>query len=201
MDIGGVELWVYLIVGGVQLVIYFWMLDLCMSSDELIDYLMMLSWSVLCGIVEVGGLLEKFCEQLYFLLIVFVWGQVQVLGMFDVGVGFWFRLWVYVFCIINLLVDGLIDMVIWWFVVIWVVVLLMILVFGLVVGLLVIGEFGLDWCWFVLWWELYVLYIVNNFMNDFYDIDVGIDSVIYVCVCYVQYLVVIGVNCVVYIMF
>ncbi len=31
-----------------------------MSTDELIDYLTMLSWSALCGIVEVGGSLEKF---------------------------------------------------------------------------------------------------------------------------------------------
>ena len=31
-----------------------------MTSDELIDYLTMLSWSALCGIVEVGGSLEKF---------------------------------------------------------------------------------------------------------------------------------------------
>jgi hypothetical protein len=31
-----------------------------MSSDELIDYLTMLSWNALCGIVEVGGSLEEF---------------------------------------------------------------------------------------------------------------------------------------------
>jgi hypothetical protein len=34
-----------------------------MSSDELIDYLTMLSWSALRGIVEVGGSLEKFNAQ------------------------------------------------------------------------------------------------------------------------------------------
>ena len=34
-----------------------------MSTDELIDYLTMLSWSALCGIVEVGGSLEKFNSQ------------------------------------------------------------------------------------------------------------------------------------------
>ena len=34
-----------------------------MTADELIDYLTMLSWSALCGIVEVGGSLEKFREQ------------------------------------------------------------------------------------------------------------------------------------------
>jgi hypothetical protein len=31
-----------------------------MTADELIDYLTMLSWNALCGIVEVGGSLEKF---------------------------------------------------------------------------------------------------------------------------------------------
>ena len=31
--------------------------------NELIDYLTMLSWSALCGIVEVGGSLEKFRGQ------------------------------------------------------------------------------------------------------------------------------------------
>ena len=33
-----------------------------MTADELIDYLTMLSWNALCGIVEVGGSLEKFRE-------------------------------------------------------------------------------------------------------------------------------------------
>jgi len=34
-----------------------------MTSVELIDYLTMLSWSALCGIVEVGGSLEKFRQM------------------------------------------------------------------------------------------------------------------------------------------
>ncbi|MCE4212209.1 TetR/AcrR family transcriptional regulator, partial [Mycobacterium tuberculosis] len=50
MDTGGVEPWAYLIVGGVQLATHSWMSDPRMSSDELIDYLTMLSWSALCGI-------------------------------------------------------------------------------------------------------------------------------------------------------
>jgi hypothetical protein len=33
------------------------------TSDELIDYLTMLSWNALCGIVEVGGSLEKFRQE------------------------------------------------------------------------------------------------------------------------------------------
>jgi AcrR family transcriptional regulator len=63
MDTGGVEPWSYLIVGGVQLATHSWMSDPRMSSDELIDYLTMLSWNALCGIVEVGGSLEKFREE------------------------------------------------------------------------------------------------------------------------------------------
>ena len=60
MDVGGVEPWAFMIVGGVQLATHSWMSDPRMSSDELIDYLTMLSWNALCGIVEVGGSLEKF---------------------------------------------------------------------------------------------------------------------------------------------
>lgn len=63
MDTNGVEPWSNLIVGGVQLATHSWMSDPRMTSDELIDYLAMLSWSALCGIVEVGGSLEKFREQ------------------------------------------------------------------------------------------------------------------------------------------
>jgi AcrR family transcriptional regulator len=63
MDIGGVEPWAYMIVGGVQLATHSWLLDPRMTSDELIDYLTMLSWSALCGIAEVGGSLEKFRGQ------------------------------------------------------------------------------------------------------------------------------------------
>jgi AcrR family transcriptional regulator len=60
MEVGGVEPWAYLIVGGVQLATHSWMSDPRMSSEELIDYLTMLSWSALCGIVEAGGSLGKF---------------------------------------------------------------------------------------------------------------------------------------------
>lgn len=63
MDVGGVEPWAYHIVGGVQLATHSWLLDPRMSTDELIDYLTMLSWSALCGIIEVGGSLEKFRGQ------------------------------------------------------------------------------------------------------------------------------------------
>jgi AcrR family transcriptional regulator len=63
IDTGGAEPWAYLIVGGVQLATHSWMSNPRMSSDELIDYLTMLSWSALCGIVEAGGSLEKFRGQ------------------------------------------------------------------------------------------------------------------------------------------
>src|SRR5258705_9818240 len=62
MNTGGVEPWAYHTVGGVQLATHSWMSNPRMSSDELIDYLTMLSWNALCGIVEVGGSLEKFRE-------------------------------------------------------------------------------------------------------------------------------------------
>jgi AcrR family transcriptional regulator len=63
MDVGGVEPWAYMIVGGVQLATHSWLLEPRMTAEELIDYLTMLSWSALCGIVEVGGSLEKFRGQ------------------------------------------------------------------------------------------------------------------------------------------
>ena len=65
MDTSGVEPWAYHTVGGVQLATHSWMTDQRMSADELIDYLTMLSWNALCGIVEVGGSLEKFRAQIH----------------------------------------------------------------------------------------------------------------------------------------
>jgi AcrR family transcriptional regulator len=63
MDTRGVEPWAYHTVGGVQLATHSWMSHRRMTSDELIDYLTMLSWNALCGIVEVGGSLEVFRSQ------------------------------------------------------------------------------------------------------------------------------------------
>ncbi|TFV54795.1 TetR/AcrR family transcriptional regulator [Mycobacterium sp. PS03-16] len=60
MDTGGVEPWAYHTVGGVQLATHSWMSHPRMTAEELIDYLTMLSWNALCGIVEVGGSLERF---------------------------------------------------------------------------------------------------------------------------------------------
>jgi hypothetical protein len=63
METSGVEPWAFMIVGGVQLATHSWMSNPRMSTENLIDYLTMLSWSSLCGIVEVGGSLEKFNSQ------------------------------------------------------------------------------------------------------------------------------------------
>ncbi|MED5815061.1 TetR/AcrR family transcriptional regulator [Mycolicibacterium sp. 050232] len=60
MDTRGAEAWAFHTVGGVQLATHSWMSNPRMTADELIDYLTMLSWNALCGIVEVGGSLEKF---------------------------------------------------------------------------------------------------------------------------------------------
>lgn len=63
MDTRGVEPWAFMIVGGVQLATHSWMSNPRMGSAELIDYLTMLCWSALCGIVEVGGSLDQFNLQ------------------------------------------------------------------------------------------------------------------------------------------
>ncbi len=60
MNTGGVEPWSNLIVGGVQLATHSWITNPRMTSDELIDYLTMLCWNALCGIVEAGGSLGMF---------------------------------------------------------------------------------------------------------------------------------------------
>jgi AcrR family transcriptional regulator len=63
MDTRGAEAWAYMTVGGVQLATHSWMSDPRMSADDLIDYLTMMSWNALCGIVEVRGSLEMFRDQ------------------------------------------------------------------------------------------------------------------------------------------
>jgi AcrR family transcriptional regulator len=60
MDTRGANPWAFMIVGGVQLANHSWMSNPRMTADELIDYLTMLSWSALRGIVEVGGSLHSF---------------------------------------------------------------------------------------------------------------------------------------------
>ena len=60
MDTSGANPWAFMIVGGVQLATHSWMSNRRMTADELIDYLTMLSWSALRGIVEVNGSLDTF---------------------------------------------------------------------------------------------------------------------------------------------
>lgn len=60
MDTRGAGAWAFHTVGGVQLATHSWMSDPRMPADDLIDYLTMLSWNALCGIVEVGGSLDVF---------------------------------------------------------------------------------------------------------------------------------------------
>lgn len=63
MDTSGVEPWAFMIVGGVQFATHSWMSHPRMTSAELIDYLTMMCWNALCGIVEVGGSRERFNSQ------------------------------------------------------------------------------------------------------------------------------------------
>ena len=63
METSGAEPWAFHTVGGVQLATHSWMSNPRMTSGELIDYLTMLSWNALRGIVEVGGSLEVFNSQ------------------------------------------------------------------------------------------------------------------------------------------
>jgi AcrR family transcriptional regulator len=60
MDTRGAQPWAFMIVGGVQLATHSWMSHPRMTADELIDYLTMLSWNALRGIVEANGSLANF---------------------------------------------------------------------------------------------------------------------------------------------
>ena len=63
MDTGGVDAFAFHTVGGVQLATHSWMSNPRMKAEQLIDYLTLLSWSALRGIVEVGGSLDEFNAQ------------------------------------------------------------------------------------------------------------------------------------------
>jgi AcrR family transcriptional regulator len=60
MDTRGANPWAFMIVGGVQLATHSWMSNPRMTADDLIDYLTMLSWNALRGIVEANGSLDNF---------------------------------------------------------------------------------------------------------------------------------------------
>ncbi|MUL66504.1 TetR family transcriptional regulator [Mycobacterium sp. CBMA 234] len=63
LDTAGVDAFAFHTVGGVQLATHSWMSNPRMPAEQLIDYLTMLSWSALRGVVEVGGSLEVFNSQ------------------------------------------------------------------------------------------------------------------------------------------
>lgn len=60
MDSGGSVPWAYGIVGGVQLATHWWISHRSMSAEDLIDYLTMMVWGGIHGIVGSGGSPTKF---------------------------------------------------------------------------------------------------------------------------------------------
>ncbi|MCU1646027.1 MAG: Acyl-CoA oxidase [Nocardia sp.] len=51
----GAMLWAYVLVGGVQLATDWWITNRTMSSEEMLDYLTMMAWSAIEGMVRAGG--------------------------------------------------------------------------------------------------------------------------------------------------
>ncbi|WP_405486456.1 TetR/AcrR family transcriptional regulator [Nocardia sp. NBC_00511] len=51
----GAMLWAYVLVGGVQLATDWWITNRTMSSEEMLDYLTMMAWSAVEGMVRTGG--------------------------------------------------------------------------------------------------------------------------------------------------
>ncbi|MGW4352134.1 TetR/AcrR family transcriptional regulator [Nocardia sp. NPDC004582] len=51
----GAMLWSYVLVGGVQLATDWWISNRTMSSEEMLDYLTMMAWSAIEGMVRAGG--------------------------------------------------------------------------------------------------------------------------------------------------
>lgn len=56
----GAMLWAYVLVGGVQLATDWWITNRTMSSEEMLDYLTMMAWSAIEGMVRAGGSREWF---------------------------------------------------------------------------------------------------------------------------------------------
>ncbi|WP_084529781.1 TetR/AcrR family transcriptional regulator [Nocardia crassostreae] len=51
----GAMLWAYVLVGGVQLATDWWITNRTMSSEEMLDYLTMMAWGAVEGMVRAGG--------------------------------------------------------------------------------------------------------------------------------------------------
>lgn len=60
MDSGGAEAWAYGIIGMVQLATHWWIDHRTMSSDALVEYLTMLAWGGLGGVLQAGGSPQQF---------------------------------------------------------------------------------------------------------------------------------------------
>ncbi|MFC9896756.1 TetR/AcrR family transcriptional regulator [Nocardia sp. NPDC127579] len=58
----GALLWSYVLVGGIQLATHWWTTDKTMSRDEVIDYLTMMAWSAIEGMMRAGGSPAKFAQ-------------------------------------------------------------------------------------------------------------------------------------------
>jgi len=63
----GAMLWSYVLVGGIQLATHWWTTDKTMSREEVIDYLTMMAWSAIEGMMRAGGSREIFNAQTHVL--------------------------------------------------------------------------------------------------------------------------------------
>lgn len=59
-DTTGADVWSYMLVGGMQRAVDWWMADGNLPASVLIDYLTMMVWSSIVGIAGVGGSREEF---------------------------------------------------------------------------------------------------------------------------------------------
>jgi AcrR family transcriptional regulator len=63
MDSGGAMPWAYALVGACRMATHWWISEQSMPIDTFINYLTMLMWGGMSGIVEVGGSPAKFMAQ------------------------------------------------------------------------------------------------------------------------------------------
>lgn len=59
-DTRGAQVWSYALLGAIQRAVDWWMLERSVPVDELIDYLTMMSWSAIVGVVNVNGSRDEF---------------------------------------------------------------------------------------------------------------------------------------------
>ena len=63
MDSGGAEVWAYGVIGMVQLATHWWIDHRTMSTEALVDYLTMLAWGGLDGVLRAGGSPTMFAKR------------------------------------------------------------------------------------------------------------------------------------------